>query len=344
MSQSEKYRFLHHAAKDIKSLLEGNGWIFEIIQLHEWYESTFISETQLMQYFKKGDRIIRALSEGLNIKKTTRGPTFNRLPMYDLALMLSLAASPTSIANYIKDNYITTMAANPQRISSHIDFLFGSKRKAQEELILPVIKELYKEGFQTLDLILGFSQSVKNQIMDNSFIQDWITGKIKIDSAGIKPIISKTHEEWYGISIYSWLDAFQTSSDPKSISDELSIPISMVSAFESKFRTTVGISSKIMLSTFVRRAFTVYLVGRGWDLHHLYEEKLKPRSSRLSEKKYFEKLFNGLEYSEIERHALLYWVDDLLASDSKIVISKYLPFGLMQYFNPDSPIDFLLKL
>ena len=107
--------------QDIIKILEDFGFIFEVIEYQERYESAFSREKH---WIKTKD----TFEKGLNRHKGGGGMgRLSQFPLYDIAFLISLGANPTIITQYLNSEYKAHFKKQIKKsyVKGVIDFIWG---------------------------------------------------------------------------------------------------------------------------------------------------------------------------------------------------------------------------
>ena len=97
------------------------------------------------------------------------------LPIYDIAMMISLGASFTMMTQHINEEYKSYYKGKPiskNAIKKIVKYLWGSFYDAQEQLFRPVIKDLVRDDYSLKEIYLKLrSADILKSWCANFFIE-----------------------------------------------------------------------------------------------------------------------------------------------------------------------------
>ena len=265
---------------DIITILKDFGIMIEVIEYQNRYESAFQREKHYIDTRK-------TIINGLNQVKGGGGMgKVMSLPLYDIAMMISLGANQKTIANYLKSNYkIFKDGAKVKNIRNQvtkvIKYVWGSFYDAQDQLLRPMVRELAIAGYSLQDIYINL-KSWGAQVQSswfNAFFKHNDIGSF--DWRGIKNIAEDERAQYFGIPVKTYIEQVISGDTWVHIASDLDVSLNSIrSGLESIF----GFKSSSLkfedarkygsfqnyVRAIFRRAYAVKLLREGKTLESVY--------------------------------------------------------------------------
>jgi hypothetical protein len=276
----------------------------DIIEYHRYEETAYVREKYWIQEYD-------SYRDGLNMNKGGGGGKVRKLPLYDIASLISLGCNLRTIHDILNNNYEDIdISINP--LLRRVRQFFGSWYEAQLRFLKPVIEELYEEGYTRYDIYRAMQYAdspgswFKQWAKGNEFLYgelediDWENVDLKKWDNNIDALIYDIKAEYYGIPRSQWYQWLLSGITILRIADMAELSRNRVeSVYKDKFNS-LGFS---IARRIAQQDFTLnnrYKVsGRiGWAM--IYNQLFGKLPDFVVIQKYFEDLFR-LPLNEIDK-------------------------------------------
>lgn len=295
--------------QDIIKILEDFGFIFEVIEYQERYESAFSRE---VHWIKEKN----TLRNGLNQVPGGGGMgKIVHIPLYDIAMLISLGASLKQITEYINSEYkdYYKRLVHQNSIKEIIKYEWGSFYDAQELLLRPVIEDLAINKNSLKEIFLALRSA---DVRHGWFEDFYVLRGGNFDWDRVKFIAEEDRDHLLGITISQWLEWGARAETRKSIARLAGLTIGLVDRATSHLSETVstytapaGYSGKFSYFIhMVRRAFTIKSIfeqcrsGKDVSLVDIYTSNFRKQGERIRRQDVLDSilsLFPGMTLDQI---------------------------------------------
>ncbi|MBD3216158.1 MAG: hypothetical protein GF311_26325 [Candidatus Lokiarchaeota archaeon] len=158
---------IHH---DTKKLGQRENMYTKKLPVQKLVEMGIISRNNK----HSGVETLDTKENGLNMVYGGGGGTGMSLPLYDIAVMISLGLTGPKIADLLQSLYFEIRDNQIERTVQHyIEEYFGGTFESQQEFLMPIIEHLVKEGIDRHEIYLWF----KDAEVRYGWFLDWSYGK-----------------------------------------------------------------------------------------------------------------------------------------------------------------------
>ncbi len=253
-----------------------------MLEYHLRYDTIYAREKHYIS------NVYDSFKDGMNSDKGGGGGPYRKLPLYDIAYLISLGANLEEVSRLISDAYPDS-SISYSTVKKRVHEFWGSFYQAQEELLTPIIKKLLHFNYKGFDIWSTF----KSASVADSYLAAWAQGKVSIkfpkayhdrltDSARINYVKKIEERSFYGIPVSKWTEwAIQGLSrselNAMGISEE-SVKIVRKQLFEGDYQ---------LKQIELRKIRTLRRLKEGWSFFDIFTKEFRRTYS--TETKYSEK-------------------------------------------------------